>query len=80
MQLKLDYDAATVPQCLVAEQPVGVAYAAVIVQVQLILVTGCVDAFGADADWVICGACVVDGTGVVTAAGIAGGSNCVAAG
>ena len=36
-QLKLDYDAATVPECLVAEQPVFVAYAAAIVQVQLIL-------------------------------------------
>ena len=36
-QLKVDYDAATVPECLVAKQPVGVAYAAAIVQVQLIL-------------------------------------------
>ena len=33
----VDYDAATVPECLVAEQPVGVAYAAALVQVQLIL-------------------------------------------
>ena len=37
LQLKLDYDVATVPECLVAEQPVGEAYAAAIVQVQLIL-------------------------------------------
>ena len=34
--LKLDYNDATVPECLVDEQPVDVAYAAAFVQVQLI--------------------------------------------
>ena len=38
LQLKLDYDAATVPECLVAEQPVFVAYAAAIVQEQSVCI------------------------------------------
>ena len=36
LQLKLDYDVATVPGCLIDEQPVDVANAAAIVQVQLV--------------------------------------------
>ena len=36
LQLRLDYDVPTVPGCLVAEQLVGAANAAAIVQVQLV--------------------------------------------